>query len=192
MPGSHMDGSSDDVPHPEAPSERNVQYMVAPRERSPARLRRPFPTGVSFAIVKNPVYSAGVFRRFTPQQALELCKDKIRSILERHPEDNFKIGLTADLEVRLDGYEREGARTLVAVYSTDSVAEAVLLERGCIGHFCSNERCRNQAPGGEGMGRGRTPVYLYVALGGAVPPKATEEGLLFQWRACDRLRLPRK
>jgi hypothetical protein len=117
------------------------------------------------------VYAAGILRRFTWQQVLELCKDKIRGVLRRHPEDNFQIGLTTDLEVRMGGYEREGARTLVAVYSTDSTSEAVFLERSCIGHLGADARCRNKAPGGEGMHRDVTPVFLYVALGGEIPPK---------------------
>ena len=81
MPGSHMGGSSDEVrliTEPPFLSEGRAASLTEPhRGRSRARQRK-FPTGVSFAVVKNPVYEAGVLRRFTPQQVLELCKDKIR------------------------------------------------------------------------------------------------------------------
>lgn len=186
MPGSYMDGSSDNVRHSSEPRAEHSWSANQSRERSPPRQRK-YPTGVNFSVVRNPVYEAGVLRRFTWQQVLELCKDKIRGVLRRHPQDNFKIGLTTDLEVRIGGYEREGARTLVAVYSTDSTSEAIFLERSCIGHFGADMRCRNVAPGGEGMHRGVTPVFLYVALGGEIPPKTTDS-LLFQWRPIDRLR----
>jgi hypothetical protein len=176
MPGSLMPGPDPETllnsPPPGKGLEEGpvVQYICKRvRDRSPRK--REFLPGVTYYQIKASRYEWGVWRHFSKESVSDLCKDRMKQIIDAKPELNFKIGLTTDCESRLDRYEQEGARILVAVHQTDSIPDAVYFERCCIGHFSSHVRCRNKAPGGEGMNRGVSPVFLYVTLGG--PPRAS-------------------
>jgi hypothetical protein len=184
MPGSCMPG-----PDPEAPSDQLQQprawsrlACAAVRSRSPPSTRSPcrvLESGVHYRRVPTAMATSGWRWRslqlsgtrcyFPRDHILELCQIKIRQIVEARPQVNYKIGLTTDCEARLFGYKQEGARVLVVVHQTPSVSDAVYFETGCISCFAADSRCRNVAPGGEGMSRGVSPVFLYVALGG--PPR---------------------
>lgn len=125
-----------------------------------------------------------VMQRRWPEKPLNkhqiagLCEEIVAAEIATSSE-NFKVGLTTDLDTRFDFYRREGVTRMVLLYSAEDPELAKQLERTLISFHMNEPRCRNVAPGGEGINTGQTPVHVYVAFGGGVPPD--EPRLLSFW-----------
>lgn len=163
---------------------------VVTRSRSrpaPAKVGRAQRTGIH---TRKAVRQRGFPEKpLTRQQIASECKDIIEIEIGA-TSANFKVGLTTDLETRFDYYQREGVTRMVLLYSADDPELARQLERTLIGCYINGPRCRNKAPGGEGIHTGQTPVHVYVVFGGGVPPD--DPPLLSFWpRATARSRKSR-
>lgn len=103
----------------------------------------------------------------------DYCKTSIRNLIRGDRAVCYKLGLSRDPNFRFHnlsfGYWQEGCTCLVVLHKLSNVSLSRRLERDCIAEFSSDRRCRNIAPGGEGIAafssRG-ADLALYIVFGG--------------------------
>ena len=176
MPGSCSMVADEDSRSPVRLSAEESRYQklwaqgqAATRDRSrPARSQRAGRPGVDC--------SKKVLQTRWPQaplnwmQIARACEDIINAEVNGCSA-NFKIRSATDVSTRFDFYRREGVTRMVLLHSTDDPNVAIRLERNLISCYRTGPRCRNVAPGGEGINTLVTPVHVYVAFGGESIPE---------------------
>lgn len=113
------------------------------------------------------------------EQLAQACESAADGEIRRSPELNFKIGVTTCMETRFGHYVKEGVSLMVLLHAAEEAPLAVWLERRLISCYRSGPRCRNVAPGGEGVNTLHAPVFVYIVFGGALPLQ--ESRLLSYW-----------
>lgn len=162
MPGSHCpDRSADDL----LPLERPPIVLGDVRPMQSCMPLRLGP-GVHYRVLKHPRREGLIARKHSPLFVAEHCLEVIRRLTR-----NFKIGVAIEPYDRLEIYRQEGVNTLIVLYHAETGLEAAALESTLISQFQLDERCRNIARGGEGVGAMQGATWVYVAEGGAARPK---------------------
>ena len=118
------------------------------------------------------------------------CREIAKKLIIGDGRVNYKIGIAMDVEDRYEnrtfGYKLEGCFALAVLFATSNTVMAKDLERDLIAEFRDDSRCRNIAPGGEGISdRTVGEISVYIVFGGAAKKQC--ESLMYLKRRIDNM-----
>ena len=95
-----------------------------------------------------------------PGRVLPKLFKKVNSIANKKEVDEFYIGRSVDIGKRRSGHDCD---EIIAIYSTDSIDNAIVVEETLIGEFINHKKCTNKAEDGRGN-FSDDGSYVYVAI----------------------------